>query len=197
MPIDLISAFQTIEQWGFYEILLPFLLVFVLCFAILQRIQLFGPNSKPFNVIISLVIGMLMVRGGQQAQLVEFINNYLPNVSAVVVVFLGFLIILGLFGVGAGAFKGGLMVAFVIVSLVGGIWALTQATQQGNVEFSIPLIGDISLTESDAGALVVIGVFLLIVFIAIGYKPKKKGIEGFLDQMGRVGDTFAGGRPPQ
>lgn len=196
MSIDLISAFQTIEQWGFYEVLLPFLLVFVLVFAILQRIQLFGPNSKPFNVVISLVIGMLMVRGGQQAQLVEFINNYLPNVSAVVVVFLGFLIILGLFGVGAGAFKGGLMIAFVVVSLVGGIWALTQATQQGDVEFSIPLIGDISLTEADAGALVVIGIFILIVFIAIGYTPKPRGMQGFLEQMSKVGDTFAG-KPPK
>lgn len=192
MAIDLFGGVERLEELGVYEVFLPFLLVFVLVYAILGRVNLFGQNSSKFNTIIALVIGILLVREGT---LVEFINAYLPNVSAVVVVFLGFLILLGLFGVEASKFKGGLMIVFVIVSLVGGIWALTQATEQGNVEFSIPWLGEFDLTESDAGALVVIGVFVLIVTVAIGYKPKKKGFEGFLDGMSRVGDAF-GGNPP-
>lgn len=193
MALNFTEAFTRLEEWGFYETILPFLLVFVLVFAILERINIFGPQSKKFNAVIALVMGILLVR---QGTLVEFINTYLPNVSAVVVVFLGFLIILGFFGFGSTNMRGGIMIAFVIVSLIGGIWALTQATAQEDVEFSIPWFGEFEITEADAGALVVIGVFLLIVGIAM-YKPKKRGYEGFLDAMNKMGDSFAGGNPPR
>lgn len=188
MAINLVDSLQTLEQWGLYDIVLPFLLVFILVFAILERIQLFGPQSRKFSALIALVVGLLLVRGGEQAYLVQLINTYLPNVSAVIVVFLGFLIILGLFGVGAGAFRGGIMIVFVILSIAGGIWALTQATEQTDVE--IPLLG-YTITESDAGALIVIGVLVLIMAVALS-KPKKRGFEGLIDGMSRVGDRFAG-----
>ncbi len=192
MAIDLIGGIQRLEEWGFYDVLLPFLLVFILVFAILEKIQLFGQQSRKFNAVIALVIGLLLVRGGEQAVLVTFINTYLPNVSAVIVVFLGFLILLGMFGVGAGAFRGGLMIVFVILSVGGGIWALTQATEQSDIE--VPLLG-VELTKEDAGALVVIGVFLLIVAIAF-MKPKKRGMEGLMEGMSKMGDSFAGIRNP-
>lgn len=186
MAIDFFNAFARLEEWGFYEIFLPFLLAFILTFAILERIKLFGPNSNKFNSIIALVVGMLLVR---QGDLVEFINNYLPHVSTVIVVFLGFLILLGLFGFGSSQMRGGIMILFVLLSLGGGIWALTNASEQG--DFEIPLI-DETISEEDAGALVVIGVFLLIVGMAIGYKPKKSGFEGFMNGMTKMGDSFSG-----
>ncbi|MBM3200686.1 hypothetical protein FJZ53_07130 [Candidatus Woesearchaeota archaeon] len=187
MAIDFIGGVQQLESWGLYDVMLPFLLVFVLVFAILEKIQLFGRESKKFNAIIALVIGMLLVRGGEQSYLVEFINRYLPNVSAVIVVFLGFMIILGLFGVGAGAFRGGLMIFFIIISLIGGIWALTKATEDSNVQLPF----GIELTEQDAGASVVIAIFLIIISVAF-MKPKKGGMEGFVERMGKMGDSFAG-----
>lgn len=188
MAIDLSGGIAQLESMGFYDVLLPFLLIFILIFAILERIKLFGEQSRKFNAVIALVIGILLVR---QGDLVEFINLYLPNVSAVIIVFLGFLIILGLFGFGSSGMRGGIMIAFMIVSLIGGIWALTQATEQGDIELSLPIIGEIDMSESDAGALVVIGVFLLIVGIAM-YKPKQRGYTGFLDAMNKMGDSFAG-----
>lgn len=186
MAIDLAGGIAKLEEIGVYDVILPFLLIFILVFAILEKVKLFGDPSTKFNTIIAAIIGILLVR---QGDLVEFINNYLPNVSAVIVVFLGLLILLGLFGVGAGGFKGGIMVAFVIVSLIGGIWALTQATEQGGIE--VPWI-DVEITEEDAGALVVVGVFVLILVVAIGLRTKKKGFEGFLDGISKAGDSFAG-----
>lgn len=188
MAIDLVGGFQRLEELGMYEIFLPFLLIFILVWAILGRINLFGPNSGRFNAIIALVVGILLVR---QGDLVEFINTYLPNVSAVIVVFLGFLILLGVFGFGSINMKGGIMILFVIVSLIGGIWALTQATKQEEVGFSIPFLGEYEISETDAGAMVVVGLLLLIIGIAM-YKPKKRGYEGFIDAMSRMGDRFAG-----
>jgi hypothetical protein len=157
----------------------------VLVFAILERIKLFGDRSTRFNGVIALVIGILLVR---QGTLVEFINAYLPNVSAVIVVFLGFLILLGIFGFGSSQMKGGVMILFVLIALGGGIWALTQASDQG--DFEIPLIGE-TISEEDAGSLFVVGIFLLIVGVAM-CKPPKKGLEGFIESMGKIGNSLSG-----
>ncbi len=186
MAIDFSTVFARLEEWGVYEVLLPFLLVAVITYAILERVQLFGPKSSRINWIIAIVLGVLLVR---QGDLVTFINMYLPHVSTVIVVFLGFLILLGLFGFGSSNMRGGIMILFVLLSLGGGIWALTNASEHG--DFEIPLIGE-TISEEDAGALVVIGVFLLIVGMAVGYKPKKTGFEGFMQGMNRMGDSFAG-----
>lgn len=185
MAINFYDAFARLEEWGFYEVFLPFLLVFVLTFAILERIQIFGPKGTRFNGIIALVIGILIVR---QGDLVEFINTYLPHVSTVIVVFLGFLLLLGIFGFGSSSMRGGVMILFVLISVGGGIWALTKASDQG--DFEIPLIGT-TISEEDAGSLFVVGIFLLIVGVAM-CKPKKRGLEGFMDSMGKMGDSFSG-----
>lgn len=189
MAIDFTDAFARLEEWGFYETVLPFLLVFVLVFAILEKINIFGPKSSRFNGVIALVIGLLLVR---QGDLVAFINSYLPNVSAVIVVFLGFLILLGIFGFGSSSMRGGVMILFVILSIGGGIWALTKASDQG--DFEIPLIGT-TISEEDAGALFVVGILLLIIAIAF-VKPRKKGMEGLMEGMSKMGDSFAGIRNP-
>lgn len=189
LNIDLVDSLSTLEQWGLYDVLLPFLLVFIVIFAILERIQLFGPTqSRKFSALIAVVIGLLLVRGGEQAALVQLINTYLPNVSAVIVVFLGFLILLGLFGFGSSNMRGGIMILFVILAVGGGVWALTQATEGSDIE--IPLIG-VDITEEDAGALLVIGILVLIIAIAL-MKPRERGLSGFMKGMNDIGDSFAG-----
>jgi len=186
------TTFQAMEEAGTFELLLPFGLVFILTYAILQKVKLFGQNSGVFNFFISLILGVLIVR---QGDLVEFINTYLPNISTIIIVFFGILLLMGMFGFGSGGFRGGIMILFVIISLIGGIWAFTSATQQEDFALQIPFTDtEIEIEESDAGIAILLGIFFLIVGIA-GLKPKKKGIEGFIDSMSRMGDSFAGVPP--
>ena len=186
--LNIAEGLQTLEGWGLYDVMLPFLLVFILVFAILERIKLFGQQTRKFSAIIALVVGLLLVRGGEQAALVQLINNYLPNVSAIIVIFLGFLILLGLFGFGSSNMRGGIMILFVILAVGGGLWALTSATEESG--FEIPLL-NMQISESDASALLVIGIFLLIVAVAI-MKPRERGLTGFMKGMNDIGDSFAG-----
>src|SRR3989338_1934156 len=51
-----------LEDIGFYEVALPFLLVFTITFAILQKIKIFGPTGKNFNAVIAVVMAFLVVR---------------------------------------------------------------------------------------------------------------------------------------
>ena len=44
---------RTLENLGFLDVLLPFLLIFTITFSVLQKTKMMGDSSKRFNVIIS------------------------------------------------------------------------------------------------------------------------------------------------
>ena len=98
-------------QGGIVDFVLPFLLVFTLIFAILQKSELFKhkvnnvdvPN-KNVNVAIALVIGLIFViphitsTYPQGYDPVNIINQSLPGIGVVIVASLMMLIMVGLFG---------------------------------------------------------------------------------------------------
>lgn len=58
------QLFRTLQAWGFVDALLPFLLLFVLVFAVLQKIGLFKERGEPdrkINGIIAFVLAALVV----------------------------------------------------------------------------------------------------------------------------------------
>ncbi len=94
---------EALDAWGFTDILLPFLLIFAVMFAILQKTKIFG-DRKNINVIVGLVIGLLVViphaTGMYPAgyDVVEVLNAALPSVSIVVIAVVMLLILIGIFG---------------------------------------------------------------------------------------------------
>ncbi len=95
---------KMLESWGLTDVLLPFLLIFTIVFAILQKTKILGDGKKNFNVVIALVLALSVViphvtgsyPGG--TDVVEMLNKALPNVSIVAVAFVMLLILIGLFG---------------------------------------------------------------------------------------------------
>jgi len=55
MVVDVTSSIRNL----FSNVILPFLLVWTLVFALLEKIKFFGDNKKQLNAIISLVIGLI------------------------------------------------------------------------------------------------------------------------------------------
>jgi hypothetical protein len=95
------DALLTLENLGLLDVLLPFLLVFTIAFAVLQKSKILGPDSKRFNVIISFVLAMTVVIPhvlGVQPSVVDIINKALPNVSLLMVAFMMALLLIGVFG---------------------------------------------------------------------------------------------------
>ena len=94
---------QTLVDWGLVDVLLPFLLIFAIIFAIMQKTKIFG-DRKNINVIVALVIGLLTViphvTGTYPAgmDVVEIMNASLPSVSLVIVGVIMLLILIGIFG---------------------------------------------------------------------------------------------------
>ena len=102
--VDLQQTIYGLEQYGLTDVLLPFLLIFAVVFAILQKVKIFGKDKKNINVILSLVIGLLVViphvtnsyPPGQDV--VEIMNSAIPNISIILIAIVMLLILVGVFG---------------------------------------------------------------------------------------------------
>lgn len=105
---DFRSVLMSLESIGVTDVLLPFILIFTVVFAIMQKVQPFGggdnKRTKPFNTMIALVMALAVIIPHvmgyypANADIVNIINKALPNVSVVLVAVLMVLLIVGLFG---------------------------------------------------------------------------------------------------
>lgn len=95
---------RTLESWGLTDVMLPFLLIFVIVFAILQKTKILGETKKNLNVIIGIVVALLVViphvtgRFPADSDPVLIINDALPQFSIVLVAVIFLLILIGVFG---------------------------------------------------------------------------------------------------
>ena len=95
---------EIVNSWGLRDVMLPFLLVFVIFFALLAKTRIFGEDKKKYNLVIALVIALLVViphvldRYPDNFNPVDIMNEALPNLSIVIVAALGALLIIGSFG---------------------------------------------------------------------------------------------------
>jgi hypothetical protein len=118
------DLFYRLQGLGVYEYILPFLLIFSILFAILEKTQIFT-GKKNVNIIVSLIIGLIFVT---QFSLVYTLNQFLPKVSLFIVVAVMALMLFGIFGapVGKGLGHAGMLIA-AVVSLIIIYWALSPS----------------------------------------------------------------------
>ncbi|MBS3166702.1 hypothetical protein J4403_00660 [Candidatus Woesearchaeota archaeon] len=144
---------------GGFDVILPFLLVFSIIFALLEKIGLFGSGKKNVHMLIALVMGLLVVAS---RDIVDTINGFLPRVSLVVIIVLMFLVVLGLLLGRTPGFSGIMSWGALIIAIVGVIWALNSAMGY----YRLPLSQYI--TQQDIGILIVLGIIILVVKMITG-----------------------------
>lgn len=109
-----VQLFRTLENYGLTDALLPFLLIFTIMFAMFQKTKILGAGKKNFNVMVSFIIAAMVViphitnTYPSRYDLVEILNQALPDVSIVVVAVVMALLLIGLFG-GEARWMGGSM----------------------------------------------------------------------------------------
>jgi hypothetical protein len=85
----------TILQSGFFmDLILPFLLVFSVVFAILKKTEILGKGKRQVDALVSLTIGLIVVAFGNY---VNVITNLSAFLGVGVVVILVFMILTGAF----------------------------------------------------------------------------------------------------
>lgn len=96
------KAVQFLEEFGFYDVVLPFLLVFTIVFAVLEKTKIFGTETvkgekiakKNINAMIAFVVALFFVTA---KELVAGVRELLPIVAVLLVTLLSFMMLVGFF----------------------------------------------------------------------------------------------------
>ncbi|NQU79410.1 hypothetical protein HQ545_06605 [Candidatus Woesearchaeota archaeon] len=190
------NALYVLQGWGLSDVILPFILIFTVVFAIMQKVKPIGDQerAKQYNVVISLVMALSVIIPHvlgyypAGADVVNIINAALPQVSVVLVALLMVLLIVGLFGGKAewgSSLSGWIAIAaFILVSYIFGRAA-------GWFTYLPDWLYWLDNPDTQA-MLIVVGVFALIIYYitkdpnegaGVGEGAKKMG-EAFRDLFG-------------
>jgi|TARA_B100002003_G_C14054247_1_gene507660 hypothetical protein len=103
------SAFQLqefgriLERWGVVDVLLPFLLIFTIIFAVMEKSKILGEEKRNLNTAIAFIFSLIVVIPHITGNLpagydpVLIINSALPSVSLVIVAVIALMIMIGVF----------------------------------------------------------------------------------------------------
>lgn len=115
-----------LEYWGLSDVILPFILIFTIVFAVLQKIQLF--TDRKFNGVIALAISMITVvphvlgKYPSGMDIVTIINTALPEASLLIIAIVMLLVLTGIIwgkAHGEGIFAGFVaIIAAIILALI-------------------------------------------------------------------------------
>ena len=150
-----------LEGMGFYEYLLPFLLVFTIIFAILEKTKLMGTEGQNpktnINALLAVIIALIVI---VQTDITMVMNMYLSKMALFIVIVLIFLLVLGVFGANVEhGLKGGFLGFGFIISIIAVLWALSPEIGLGEF-FDRYYI----FTDADRAILLFIGIFFLVLW---------------------------------
>ncbi|MCK4521159.1 MAG: hypothetical protein KAU20_01205 [Nanoarchaeota archaeon] len=177
----MVSTFRNIieffDEIGIYDVILPFLLIFTIVFAILEKTKIFGTEEvdgvkytkKNLNSMAAFVIAFMVIAS---SKLVELITQVSSQVVILLLLSIFFLLLVGsFFKEGEGVFlEGGWKIAFMVIMFLGILGIFLQAIQTKHGEPWLEWFWDYMVdhwTSTGVGsiilALVVIGIMMYVV----------------------------------
>ena len=188
---------ESLEKIGFVDVLLPFLLIFTVIFAILEKTKILGEGKRNMNIGISFIFALLVVvphvTGNFPAGYdpVAIINAALPSVSLVVVAVIALMILIGVFAhdrIMLGMTAPGWVGLFSIVTLVFIFGSAAGWWQTGILQWLENLFG----SDIVAVAIMLVVFGIIIAFVTGGEEHEKVGA---LEKAGiNLKNLFSGGK---
>jgi hypothetical protein len=157
------------------QIVLPFLLVFTLVFAILQKSKILGDDKRQIDAIVSLVIGLVVISFGYATGIIV---RLIPFLAVSLVILLVLMLLLSAFhkqGDFDKAFPNGLKKGLMVVVLIAVIVAVMYITDGWQYVLGLFTAGGSTLVLNIIFALIVIGAILWVVFGSKGESGGDKG----------------------
>jgi len=169
------DTFYYLQQWGVLDVLVPFVLIFTILFAVLQKINVFG--EKRYNAVIALAITLTAIiphilgTYPTGMDVIAIMNAAMPETVLLIVAVVLLMVMLGLMWgewpeysavSGIAAIIGGLILIGIFVSNI----------------VDIPILNWISPeVQTLVIVLVVFGLIFLYVTHEPGLKPGETGYE--------------------
>jgi len=161
---------QTILQSPFFlEIILPFLLVFTIVYAVLQKSEILGKDKRQIDAIVGLVIGLIVVSFGKATGI---IINLMPFLAVSLVVILVFMILYGSVHTGALELNKGVKVTFGILAAIGVVIALLVIT--GAWDYISGLFGGVTASSVATNIIFIALIIGAIAAVIMGSKESEK-----------------------
>jgi hypothetical protein len=181
-------------DWGVMDVLLPFILVFTIVFATLQKTKILGEGKKQFNVMIALVMGLAVVIphttgayvGWWGFDPVDVINQALPQVSIILVAIVMLLLIIGVFGNEFDIAGTSLAGWVVVIALIAVVLIFGSAVRW----FEMPVWLYFLQSSYELQALIVMILVFGVIIWFITKEPKKgeeeRGLGKWLESVGKA-----------
>ena len=190
--MEFVEFFQNLENLGFIDAFLPFLLIFVIIFAILQKSNVLGEGKRNFNVVVAAVIGLLVViphvtgKYPPGKDVVVMINTGIPKVSIVIVAILMALLLIGILG-GEARWMGGSISGWIAI-LAFGIIVYIFGGEAGWWSNSFKSTG--WWNSETTSVIIIVLVFALIIWYITREPTKADKAGAFSDSFSKLGDLF-------
>ena len=192
---DFTNLIYNLNGMGILQVLIPFILVFTIVYAVLQKTKILGKdeNGKPrknFNVVIALVMALAVVVTSLTGQysgypsVVDIINGSLPQVALIAIAIVMVLLLIGVFGkeldIGASNYGGWVIIlSFVVIAFI--FASAANVFNQSMVPSWLAGIVYDTQFQSLVIALIVFG--LIIMFITKEDKPKTADDKSALKEL--------------
>lgn len=190
--MEFVEFFRQLESFGLTDALLPFLLIFTLLFAVLQKSHLLGKDKRNFNIVVATVISLMVViphvTGSYPPgkDVIELMNSALPQISIVIVAVLMALLLIGVFG-GSANWMGGSLSGWIAILAFGIIIYIFGA--EANWWSNLPQ--KLNWWGTDTSSIVtIILVFAVIIWYITKEPTAADNAAGFSDAIGKFGDMF-------
>lgn len=196
--MDFRTLIYTLERIGLTDVLLPFILIFTIVWAVLKKASILASEPKlndRLSIVVATALSLIAVVphvvGGYPGgiDVVEIINNALPSIAVLLVGIIMVLILIGIWGIKAeaGGKNIGSIIAMLAFLVVGYIFAESAGW---NIRYN--LFGWIDYDTQ--AVLVAILVFALIIWFVTGGDDTTKPAESFGTKLSNFFKWF--GEPP-
>ncbi|MBS3176111.1 hypothetical protein J4457_02650 [Candidatus Woesearchaeota archaeon] len=165
----LLDIVQFFNRLGVYDVILPFLLVFTLMFAILEKTKVLGTENgitkKNLNAMVAFVVGFFVIAS---ARLVEIISTVSSQVVVLLLLAVLFLMLVGSFmkeGEGS-ALDTPWNVIFMVIMFVGIIFIFLNAIKNDSGKTWLQIFWDwLGLYWRSSAVASLIFVVFVVIFI--------------------------------
>jgi len=178
-PVVFDSVLELLAEFGFFRVVLPFLLVFAITYGALIKTEILGKDdvAKSVSAIISLAIAFFVISA---TPVVNALSILIPQASFLLVVVLFILLLVSFIGLSPEDLAGSTWGTYIVVGLIIVIFLGLVDTATG---FQIPIVHDIVLVITGAeildassetmNFLVLLGAILAIPILVIWYVLSK------------------------
>lgn len=173
-------AIDFLEKFGFFDVVLPFLLVFTLIYAILEKTKILGTEKvkgedvprRNINSMTAFAIAMLVVAAGQ---VVQVIREALPLIILVLIAIISFMMLAGsLMGSQEFSFKDrpGWKVFLTVVLFISVILIFLGVIKHKSGETFLSIIWNYIVENWASGPLISSIIFLAVILLVIWFVMK-------------------------